>query len=260
MTELRLIHNCNHIVTTRDLQVQELSMIKSAGIVDKIYTTSVAGEIIYTKNVKRIISIYSVNNNVFISPEVYSLFSDNSVVWSSTASTMGGVISNSYRVPNVGEEFIIKIQVTAITTSSYISDVVNCPKCAGNNWYIATFDEGYAPSTVYGTLRVAQEFLKTLLTVPNTDRIDSGFGEGFMTETGTLQLDAALEDHIASSITNAGVKCREKQLLDSNRSADETLDSVVITDIQLDDANSGVYVFISLTTVGGKQVALNFKV
>ena len=258
MDELKLLHTCDHLITTSSLQFQELHMLKSGANIDMIYTTSPGtGEVTYIQNVKKIINIYSVRDSVFISPEIYNL-SSNAIVWSG-ASLLIVNTSGPYRVPGVGEELIIQIQYTLTTAVSYIGEPVNCPRCYGNNWYIAAFPDGGSPSAVSGSLKVAQEFLKQLLTVPNTDKIDSGFGEGLMVETGVLYIDSALEEHISSSVTNAGIKCKEKQLLDSNRSTNELLDSVSVTDIQVDDVNSGVYVFITLITVEGKQVALNFK-
>jgi hypothetical protein len=202
-------------------------------------------------NVVRISEIRGIDG-VVISPEIYNLYNNN-IVWLVARSRPQGI----YRVPPEGEGYEVTLKNMVAKLEKFTE--LECPRCNGNKWYLSPIQEGSSIEVVTGPYLVAQEFLKNLLTVPKTDRLDTMYGAGLLTETSVMMIDNQLENTIRSAVSVAEQQCKERGLSDPSRTIDEILDKAIIDSIEIDIATTSVYVFITLLTIGGKQARLSLK-
>ncbi len=255
MAELKLIYNCDHNVLNREFLIRTITMQRNADTaIDKIHDIDSNGKVTQIINVSAVNYIKTIDESVTISPEIYNFY-NNSIVW--TRAFIPGV-TGIYRVPAAGEKYLVNIKYAELTFIKYNSE--DCPRCGGNNWYISPVQEGDTVKEVTGPYLVAQEFVKCLLTVPKTDRIDETYGSGLLMETGVPYLDDELTTFIRTAVNVAERQCIDKQLNSPNRGLDELLEKAIITSIDVDESSSGIYLYITLITMAGRQVNINFKV
>jgi len=242
MGELNLIQVCDHTVTITTKETTDVTIVRSDEQLDSI---PIAGKPI------NIINVTDSYSNI-LSSDIYNLYG-YTVVWIDT-----GVSYPKYRTPLIGESYIAKVVRTQVNSQSYSPS--NCPKCGGHGWYVDIVDPSAGTRVIEGIERVAQEYLKCLLTIRGTDSLFLDYGTDFMDALGSDVADPAVRAAVSAALKEAENQVITNQSMDLTRDADSLLLSANLTSLIYDEEGPGFFIAISITTVEGTTANSNIIV
>jgi hypothetical protein len=248
--QLQLLYQCDHNVIERTIDTGSAVVTKSDTLnIDQLRPTlnNVLGidKLEYTD---------ADGNAVEVSPEIYNLYNDT-IVWQRSYNIS---YTGRYRIPAPGETYKIYFKFMKATLTKYTLE--ECTRCNGTGWYLNPIQEGSNLNTISGPLLVAQDFIKMLLTTPGDDRLSPSYGTAIFPEVGINYFDKGIESYVAASISAAEFKCRNAQVLETWRTADDILDKATIKDIATDIDTGVLAVSVELTTQAGTHVSFDVNI
>lgn len=248
--QLKLLQECNHKVLVNTMKYTTIEI--NRGYRNYIPTGTMIDQITSVSNVIAVDRIYQENiyNNSTLSPELYNLY-NNRIIW---LKEYDALASSIYRVPNAGEFYFAVLKHQESTLQSYSPE--ECDRCHGKGWYFNTISCNNSISKLSGPITVAQEYLKCLLTVPGSNRLDESYGAGLSPYSGVLYLTSDSVDEIRTAVKTAEYQCKNSSLNDS-RDGYEILDNVTIDMIETDPVQGGASIDLTLYTVNGSKVRFN---
>lgn len=250
MQDLQILKICDHNVPEREVLLGEGTIRRGYKSNGDLISIARKDFIDVFPNIFFIDSIIR-DDNVVISPEMYSYFYDGTLFW--TKDYDAGA-RGKYKIPNIGDYYTVKVKYMDAVLHQYSKD--KCTRCNGWGWYLSPLEEGKDLVPTSGPMRVAQDFLKALLTIPGTDFLNPFYGAGLLTDGNVAYLNDELETNISTAVLNAETTCKG---ITDIRSSDELLSSALIEEITMDYENSGVYVVIRLLTIAGAEVRFSLN-
>jgi hypothetical protein len=238
-----LLYDCDHKILAKEFKVETVLVTRGPSRTDPLPV----------KNVAAVSDILAGDGATIISPEIYNMYSD-SIVW---VKQHNPDVPGKYRTPAPGEVYQVTLKYFDILYTRY--DASECIRCNGNGWYNAPLVPGTSLNYLRGPYLVAQEFLKVLFTIPGTDRLDENYGSGLITNTGIVNFDASLINHIKTCINIAETRCKEQYISDPNRSYNEILEKVIIDSITTNEQLGGIVVYLTLLTAAGNKLRLSLQ-
>lgn len=236
---LKVIHGCNHIVTTKDKIYGRIKMNRShnPGFPDKLPANI---------QIIRIDSIQSLDGKEYSKSLDYDQkVSKDIIEW-----------INPSNNPLLGEEYFIDALYLKTTTNKF--DGTDCSRCAGNGWYVDILGEESV--LLEGRNKLAQDFIKLLFTEKNNnygsnirdvlaknvnDEIELGINI-----SSSISECAEQMKKIQSELASAGVTLDE----------DEILDEVVVYNSIFSREECACYVSLGIKNMSGKDIDFSFKI
>lgn len=268
MGDLKILHQCDHRVVTRTIKQTTQTMSRGLDSYDII-------------NLPNIVSIDEVRyNNVIVNPMIYTLsgqrlcwavgiYGDvDTQVWAwyenlpayeyYVASALNTNTETTWDyVPAPYAEY--EVDCTYMDATLELYNKSSCPKCLDQGWYVAPVPTVGDIDEASGVHLVAQVFLKCLLTVPGTDRLDMSTGAGLLPGDNVRYFDTTLEARIYDVVRQAEKQARDALINRSTENLDELLNAVSIVDIVYDVDNGLTRIVLRLTTMAGTAVTFGME-
>lgn len=240
MIEPKIIFSCNHIITKVNSRVYTEIKIKSGSDEDVISTDF---------SVPKIFSIYEYNGlaHKFVKYKnnIDFVLNRNSVKWIS-----------SHR-PKKDTEFFVEYQANSRISSSP-ENAKDCPRCAGNGWYVSILSEqNKSIDKVSGINKLVQGFIKVLYTRKTED---SNYGTDLTLIPGreTYSEEEAVSLAV-QAVADAEYQYKSLQLdtvsAGYNIPDSEMLNSASVTNAEYDSNENTMYLEITLISLEPNQIA-----
>lgn len=238
---LKVIHGCNHIVTSKDKVYGKIKMRRSlsVGFPDKL---PVNIEVI------RVDSIENLNGEEYTKAvDFEQKVSSNIIEWINPANN-----------PALGEEYFINALYLKIETKKF--EPTECSRCSGNGWYADILSENI--EIVSGKNKLAQDFIKILFTEKSSDVSYGSNIKDILAEN--VYDEVQLAANVTSSIDNCTYQLKKiQQELSSSGievSDEELLESVIVNQVLFSREECTCYINISIKNVIGETIDFTFKV
>jgi hypothetical protein len=199
MDPFRYFHLCNHqfLVTDQDSVVQDTIITNSGNFVDILLNNARVVNIIsikviaYTPITSNTEAIVYDTNSAFDGGGVYDIDDTSLVDYSTFFALVNGVLTpialpaafygaylhNRIRwnvQPPLQYLATLRAVPTQYATKEYAR--VDCPRCQGKSWFVDILDQNGQMTVATGIDKVAQRFIKDLVTKMGSNRLDTTYG------------------------------------------------------------------------------------
>ncbi len=236
METFKIVRICNHTSTTYNRARISKSMIRTPDQdTDIVDSSNIVAQIIDVRD----------HSGILVDKSNYTLYLHNSIKW------LTSILSQ-------GSTYYINYIYVSYQTTTYNSET--CPICSGFNWYADFVDVSYnILNTVSGKYKIAQEFLKILLTNSIDSRLDVNYGAG-LSEIISKNMESDLESAVTSNILSAESYYKKLQLSESSLANDERLAKVVVNNISVTPNSTGVYINLTLVSKAVERLSVGFNI
>lgn len=196
MDPFKYFHLCDHkfLITASDSVTQELIITNNGTFIDTLASNVRVAAILEVTALQYnpvtqadMALVYDVNSN-FDNGGFYDIDDSSNVDYSTFVDSNGlpiplpisfysAYLHNRIRW-NVLPPTVYKVKINAVRTDTPTRELLRleCPRCQGNAWFVDILDQYGAMTTAAGIDKVAQRFIKDLITRLGANALDLGYG------------------------------------------------------------------------------------